>query len=168
MTRKQVQAGAIRPLRRFHTAQRNALWIADFNFPPLQWRDGSALQPVVILAILDHHSRRLPHFAAHPAHDALAVEQGLREVIAGFGLPTRFYHDNGAELTSGIVLGALAELGIQHIASRVGLPEGRGAVERFYAKDPIMRRSPSFRLICAHFPVPLLRINDYCGAADEG
>ncbi len=41
-------------------------------------------------------------------------------------------HDNGAELTSGIVLGALAELGIQHIASRVGLPEGRGAVERFF------------------------------------
>jgi putative transposase len=131
VTRRQLEAEG-RPLRRFRSPHRNALWIADFNFPPLQWRDGADLRPVVIFAILDHHSRRVPHLAAHPCHDALAVEQGLREAIAAFGVPEVWYHDNGRELTSGIVLSALAELGIRHVASRVGLPEGRGAVERFF------------------------------------
>jgi putative transposase len=131
MTRKRLLATG-RPLRRFRSPHRNALWIGDFNFPPLQWRDGSELRPVVILAIIDHCSRRLPHFAAHPARDALAVEAGLRDAIAGFGVPEKWYHDNGSELTSAIVLSALEELGIRHIPSTVGLPEGRGAIERLF------------------------------------
>jgi transposase InsO family protein len=97
MTRRRLQADG-RVLRRFQSPHRNALWLADFNFPALQWRDGSELRPTVILAILDHATRRLMHFAAHPARDAQAVERGLQEAVAAFGLPGRFYTDNGAEL----------------------------------------------------------------------
>ncbi len=131
MTRKRLQA-TTRPLRRFQSPHRNALWIGDFNFPALQWRDGSELRPAVILGIIDHCSRRLPHFAAHPRRDAVAVEHGLREAVAEFGVPDKFYHDNGAELCSGIVLSALEDLGIHHIPSTVGVPEGRGAIERLF------------------------------------
>ena len=54
----------------------------------------------------------------------------LQEAISAFGLPARWYHDNGAELTSHVVLGALEQLGIRHVASTVGVPAGRGAIER--------------------------------------
>ena len=131
MTRRRLRAEG-RVLRRFQTPHRNVLWIADFNFPRLQWREGSTLQPVVILAIIDHCTRRVPHLAAHPRRDAQAIEDGLQEAIAGFGLPARWYHDNGSELTSHIVLGALEQLGVRHVASTVGRPEGRGVVERFF------------------------------------
>ena len=131
MTRRRLQESG-RVLRRFQSPHRNALWIGDFNFPALQWRDGSELRPTVILAIIDHATRRLMHFAAHPARDSCAVERGLQEAIAAFGEPGRFYHDNGAELMSRLVRGALEELGIRHIASTVGVPEGRGAIERAF------------------------------------
>jgi transposase InsO family protein len=131
LTRRRLQEAG-RVLRRFQSPHRNALWIADFNFPALQWRDGSELSPTVILAILDHATRRLMHFAAHPARDAQAVERGLQEAIAAFGLPGRFYTDNGSELVSRLVLGALGELGIRHVASTVGVPESRGAIERLF------------------------------------
>jgi transposase InsO family protein len=131
LTRRRLQEAG-RVLRRFQSPHRNALWLADFNFPALQWRNGSELSPTVILAILDHATRRLMHFAAHPARDAQAVERGLQEAIAAFGLPGRFYTDNGSELVSRLVLGALGELGIRHVASTVGVPEGRGAIERFF------------------------------------
>lgn len=131
LTRRRLRAEG-RVLRRFQTAHRNALWIGDFNFPRLQWREGSTLHPAVILAIIDHCTRRVPHFAAHPRHDAQAIEDGLQDAISGFGLPARWYHDNGAELKSHVVLRALEQLGIRHIASTVGQPEGRGVVERFF------------------------------------
>ena len=121
MTRRRLREDG-RVLRRFQTPHRNALWIADFNFPPLQWREGSTLSPTVVLAIVDHCTRRLVHFAAHAARNAAAVERGLREAIAEFGVPGKWYVDNGAELKSGLIRSALDELGIRHIASTVGLP----------------------------------------------
>ena len=131
MTRKRLQA-TTRPLRRFQSPRRNALWIGDFNFPPLQWREGSELRPAVIFAIIDHYSRRLPHFGAHPRRDAVAVEHALREAVAEFGAPDKWYVDHGSELQSGIVLSAVADLGIHNIPSTVGAPEGRGAIERLF------------------------------------
>lgn len=52
--------------------------------------------------------------------------------MATFGLPACLYTDNGAELVGSLVDGACAKLGIRHIRSGVGLPEGRGAIERFF------------------------------------
>ncbi|MGC8488361.1 MAG: DDE-type integrase/transposase/recombinase [Clostridia bacterium] len=130
-TRRQLGPGQ-RVLRRFHSPHRNALWIADFVLPPLLWQDGEAHKPAVILGIIDHHTRRLVHFAAHPNRQATAVEDGLKSAIATFGLPATLYTDNGSELVGSLVDGACAKLGIRHIRSGVGLPEGRGAAERFF------------------------------------
>ena len=89
-------------------------------------------KPAVILGIIDHHTRRLMHFAAHPNRQATTVEDGLKSAMATFGLPASLYTDNGAELVGSLVDGACAKLGIRHICSGVGLPEGRGAIERFF------------------------------------
>ncbi len=130
-TRRQLGPGQ-RVLRRFRSPHRNALWIADFCLPPLLWRDGEQQKPVVILGILDHHTRRLLHFAGAANRQASTVEDGLKAAIATFGLPTSLYTDNGVELVGSLVDGACAHLGIRHIRSSVGLPEGRGAIERFF------------------------------------
>lgn len=60
---------------------------------PLLWRDGEQQKPVVILGILDHHTRRLLSFAAAANRQASTVKDGLKAAIATFGLPGRFYHD---------------------------------------------------------------------------
>lgn len=120
-TRRQLGPGQ-RVLRRFRSPHRNALWIADFVLPPLLWLDGAVRKAAVILGIIDHHTRRLVHFAAHPTRQATAVEDGLKEAIATFGLPTALYRDNGAELVGSLVDGACAKLGICHLRSGVGMP----------------------------------------------
>jgi transposase InsO family protein len=121
-----------RPLRRFQKSARNALWIADFCFPKLSWRDGQEIRGAIVLAFLDHHSRKVVAGGFVASRQAVVVEEMLKQAIATHGLPAALFVDNGAELVGSLIKSGCMHLGIQHVRADVGEPEGRGAIERFY------------------------------------
>lgn len=121
-----------RPLRRFRKTVRNALWIADFCFPDLSWRDGDEVRRAILLVFLDHRTRKVTAGGFVPNRQAVVVEEMFKQAITTHGRPEALYVDHGAELVGSLIKTGCLHLGIRHIAADVGEPEGRGVVERFF------------------------------------
>ena len=121
-----------RVLRRFESAARNDLWLADFCLPALSFQDGGEIHRAILLAVLDHHSRLVPAARFVPSRQALFVEEVLKAAFARYGLPRVLFVDNGAELTGSLVQSGCSHLGIRLVRAQVGQPESRGAIERFF------------------------------------
>lgn len=121
-----------RPLRRFHKAARNALWIADHCFPELSWQQGETVQRAILLVFLDHRTRKVTAGGFVPSRQAVYVEETFKRGISTHGLPAALYVDHGAELIGSLIKNGCLHLGVRHIAADVGEAEGRGAIERFF------------------------------------
>lgn len=121
--------------------------------PNEQWQMDHTMLDVMILdersrpvrpwltVVLDDYSRAIAGYslaAAAPTaeHSALALHQAVsRKRNTGWvvsGLPDALYVDHGADFTSTRIEQVCLELHVQLIHSRVGVPQGRGKVERFY------------------------------------
>ena len=107
------------------------MWTADFLHGPTV-REGSKMQKLYLLAIIDDATRFVVHAHFYTTEGIVALVHGLSEAITRFGIPERFYTDNGS---------AFRTLHLQTIAARLGFslphtpayrPQGRGKIERFF------------------------------------
>ena len=123
------------PWTRFEHAQPNALWQMDFkgHFETLEKQRCSPL------TVLDDHSRFNILLRACGPTDTAAVQAGLREAFARYGLPMRINTDNGAPWGSPSSPGQLTELAVWLIRldirisySRPYHPQTNGKDERFH------------------------------------
>jgi putative transposase len=130
-TRRRL-AHAGRVLRRFESAARNDLWIADFCLPALSFQEDGETHRAILFAVIDHCTRFVPVARFVPSRQALFVEEALQSGFARCGLPQVLFVDNGAELTGSLVQSGCTHLGIRLVRSHVGHPESRGAIERFF------------------------------------
>lgn len=85
-----------------------------------------------LLAFLDDHSRFVVHAEFFWAEDLYALELCFQRALLRGGLPRRVYVDHGRIYQAELFTRACAELGIRHLSSEVGRPEGRGKIERFF------------------------------------
>lgn len=121
--------------------------------PNEQWQMDHTLLDVLVVdergrpvrpwltVVLDDFSRAVAGYslaAVAPTadHSALALHQAVsrkrRAAWVVSGLPEALYVDHGADFTSTRIERVCLELHVQLIHSRVGVPQGRGKVERFY------------------------------------
>jgi putative transposase len=121
-----------RPLRRFASAHRGDLWIADHCIPGLRWRDGDQVADAILFAVLDHATRLAVGSRFVPNRQAIFVEEVLQDAFSRYGLPKALFLDNAQELSAAPLREACARLGIRLIHSTAGHPESRGALERFF------------------------------------
>lgn len=107
------------------------MWVADFLHGP-KVRVGKQLRKTYLLAILDDATRYVVYAAFGLSEDTAALIDGLSMAIRRFGIPERFYTDNGA---------AFRSRHLQHVAAKLSMhlphtpayrPQGRGKVERFF------------------------------------
>lgn len=107
------------------------MWTADFLHGP-KVRIGNKLQKLYLLAIIDDASRYIVHASFYITEGVEALIHGLSIAIKRFGIPQRFYTDNGS---------AFRSLHLQMISARLGFtlphtpaytPQGRGKIERFF------------------------------------
>ncbi len=134
----------------------NEMWQADHMKLDiwLENEQGKAKRPWLTV-ILDDYSRavagyRLSWDAPSAQQTALALRQAVWRKEDGIwhvcGLPERFYTDHGSDFTSKHMEQVGIDLKMKLIYSQVGVPGGRGKIERFFrtVNQLLLERLPGY------------------------
>ena len=129
-------------LHRREASRPNEIWQADHT--PLDlWVLEEAGRPARpwLTVILDDYSRAVAgYYVSAQAPNTLKTALALRQAIWRkpdprwhvCGIPQRFYTDHGSDFTSTHLEQVSAELKMELVFSHVGMPRGRGRIERFF------------------------------------
>lgn len=107
------------------------LWVADFYHGP-RIHDGLNRRKTYLHAILDDSSRFVVSAGFYLAESVETLITEMNIAITRFGIPQRFYTDNGACYSSRHLKIVCARTGIQLVHTPPYRPQGRGKVERFF------------------------------------
>jgi putative transposase len=107
------------------------MWIADFLHGP-KIREGRQMRKTYLLAIIDDATRYIVYAYFGYSEGIAALIAGLSMAITRFGVPERFYTDNGSAFRSRHLAHVAAKLGIHLPHTPAYRPQGRGKVERFF------------------------------------
>src|SRR5208337_1873210 len=117
--------------RRFETELVNDLWQSDCMHGPRVIHEGK-LRKSFLFAIIDDHSRLIPHAQFYLAENLESFCDCLIQALEKRGLPRRLYVDNGSAFRSNRLKYGCARLGVALLHSAPYTPEGRGKIERFF------------------------------------
>lgn len=109
----------------------NDLWVGDFMHGP-QVKTGDGKRKAILCAILDDHSRVAVAGRWALSEDTADLPHALRDAIATYGVPKRFYCDNGSAFSSQHLAEAAARIGVTLLHSEPYDAPARGKVERFF------------------------------------
>ena len=129
-------------LYRREATHANAMWQADHTLLDILLLDetGTPAKPW-LTAIEDDYSRMIVGYRfSFQESTALTTALALRQAIwhkedprwHASGIPTVFYTDHGSDFTSKHMEQVAADLPMELIFSQIGIPRGRGKVERFF------------------------------------
>src|SRR6266567_2797079 len=129
-------------LYRREATHANAMWQADHTTLDVLLLDetGTPAKPW-LTAIEDDYSRMIVGYRlSFQESTALTTALALRQAIwrkedphwHASGIPTVFYTDHGSDFTSKHMEQVAADLPMELIFSQVGIPRGRGKIERFF------------------------------------
>ncbi len=104
---------------------------ADFLHGP-KIRVGRHLKKTYLLAIIDDATRYIVYAAFSLSEGTSALIDGLSMAVRRFGIPERFYTDNGAALRSRHLLHVAAKFSMHLPHTPAYRPQGRGKIERFF------------------------------------
>lgn len=117
--------------RRFETELSNDMWQSDCLHGPRLIVE-EKLRKSYLFAIIDDHSRLIPHAQFYLAENIDSYRDCLIQALEKRGLPRRLYMDNGSVFRSHQLKYACARLGIALLHTVPYTPEGRGKIERFF------------------------------------
>src|SRR6266568_5317863 len=127
---------------RREAAHPNAIWQADHSLVDL-WLINDKGQPARpwLTVIIDDYSRAIAGFgvsfqAPSALQTALVLRSAIwRKVTPSWhvcGIPSMFYTDHGSDFTSHHLEQVSVDLKMELVFSQVGIPRGRGRIERFF------------------------------------
>jgi putative transposase len=119
------------PVRSFEFPFFGDLWSADFLHGP-KVRRGAHACKTYLHAIIDDATRYIVAARFHLAEDTRSLLDDLMLAIRRFGIPRRFYTDNGAAFRSRHLRMVAAKLGVSLPHTPPYTPRGRGKIERFF------------------------------------
>lgn len=117
--------------RAFEFSAFGQLWIADFLHGPRVYV-GTKKRKTYLHGIIDDASRYLVGGQFHLAENSESLVKDLKESIERFGIPRRFYTDNGAAFKTRHLKVIAGRLGFELPHSPPYRPQGRGKIERFF------------------------------------
>lgn len=117
--------------RKFEAECVNDLWQSDVMHGPRVLVSGKR-QKAYLIAILDDHSRLIPHAQFYLNERLSSYTDCLKQALATRGLPRKLYVDNGSAFRCKQLEHICACLGVALIHSKPYTPEGRGKIERFF------------------------------------
>lgn len=119
------------PRKSFEVPHINMLWTADFMHGPYV-REGKQKMKTYLCAIIDDHSRVITGARFFLRESSLSLQKTLKAGVLTYGIPHKFYCDNGKVFVSGYIHLVCAKLGIALIHSKPYDSPSRGKIERFY------------------------------------
>lgn len=121
----------LEPVRSFEYPYFGDLWSADFLHGPII-RQGTHAYKAYLHAIIDDATRYIVAARFHLAENTPSLLDDLMLAIRRFGIPKRFYTDNGAAFRSHHLRLVAAKLSISLPHTPPYKPRGRGKIERFF------------------------------------
>ncbi len=118
-------------VRSFEYPHFGDLWSADFLHGPLV-SEGVHARKTYLHAILDDATRYVVAATFHLAEDTESLLSDLMLAVRRFGIPRRFYTDNGAAFRSHHLRMVAARMSISLPHTPPYKPQGRGKIERFF------------------------------------
>ena len=131
LKRKPLGAAAVQEAHAFAYESFGQLWVADFLHGP-KVRVGRQLKKTYLLSILDDATRYVVFAGFFLSENTAVLIDGLSMAIRRFGVPEKFYTDNGAAFRSRHLALVAARLGMHLPHTPAYRPQGRGKVERFF------------------------------------
>ena len=120
------------PVRSFEFPYFGDLWSADFLHGPKVRCAGNTARKAYLHAIIDDATRYIVAARFHLAEDTRSLLGDLMLAVCRFGIPKRFYTDNGAAFRSNHLRFVAAKLGVSLPHTPPYKPQGRGKIERFF------------------------------------
>ncbi len=139
----------VRPFAFDHFGQ---LWIADFLHGPKLFK-GKEKRKTYLHVILDDSSRFIVHGGFYLTESVEPLIYDLMGAVRRFGIPQRFYTDNGAAYAGRHLKILCARNGIDLVHTPPYVPQGRGKVERVF-------RTIRDQFLCDKHFKTLKQIND--------
>lgn len=109
----------------------NDLWVADFMHGPRVASDRGK-RKAILCAIIDDHSRVLTGARFAFGEDTTDLLHTFRDAITTYGVPKRFYTDNGPAFTSRHLAEACARIDCTLLHSEPFDSPSRGKIERVF------------------------------------
>lgn len=134
MSRRQRRSLGKTTYRKILTEAPFELVIADFHHGPyVRVGDEERASRALLLAFIDHFSRRIIEGRYYLHEDFAALRYGFRLVLVVYGLFVRLYIDNGPSFQSARFHAACKHeaIDIEVVHSKPYVSEGRGVCERF-------------------------------------
>jgi transposase InsO family protein len=120
------------PTKAFEAPLVNDLWMVDFSPGPFLHLPGQKKpQATHLCALLDDHSRVVPHAAYYPKADTRCFHASLKEAIRRRGLPRKLYTDQGGPFINDHTRVICANLGIRLLQAKPYHAWSKGKIERF-------------------------------------
>lgn len=117
--------------RRFEAEYPNDIWQSDVMHGPSVKVEGK-MRKAYLIAVLDDHSRLLPHAEFHLSEKLASWLDVFRQALLSRGMPRKLYVDNGAAYRTKHLERVCASLGIALVHTPPYTPQGRGKIERFF------------------------------------
>ena len=133
LRRKPLGAAVLQEAHAFAYDAFGEMWTADFLHGP-KVRVGHHMKKTYLLCILDDATRYVVYAAFGWSEGTAALIDGLSMAIRRFGIPERFYTDNGSAFRSRHLAMVAARLGMHLPHTPAYKPQGRGKVERFFRR----------------------------------
>jgi transposase InsO family protein len=118
-------------MRKFEVQMSNDLWQSDCMHGPKIAHEG-AQRKTYLFAILDDHSRLIPHGQFYMAETLENYLDCLWSALRKRGVPRKLYVDNGPSFRSHRLQIGCASLQIALTYARPYRPQGKGKIERFF------------------------------------
>lgn len=132
--------------RKFEAPGPNELWQSDVMHGPEIRMDGK-LRKTYLIAIIDDHSRIIPHGEFYLSEGLDSYLDALEQAFLKRGLPRKLYVDNGPAFRSKHLEYITASLNVALIHARPYKPQGKGKIERWFRT---VRTDFLPRLSCPH------------------
>lgn len=119
--------------KRYEARSANETWQSDvMHGPYLPHRKGEKAKKTYLFAILDDASRLIVGAAFYPSEKLIHLKHLFRNAIETFGVPSKFYVDNGKIFKAHEMEVACAKINTVLIYATPYYPEGKGKIERFF------------------------------------
>jgi putative transposase len=121
------------PTKAFEVPFVNDLWMVDFSPGPFLHLAGQKkATPTHLCALLDDHSRVVPHAAYYLQADTRCFHHSLKEAIRRRGLTRKLYTDQGGPFINDHTRVICANLGIRLLHAKPYHAWSKGKIERFF------------------------------------
>lgn len=121
------------PTKAFEVPCVNELWMVDFSPGPFLHLAGqNKATPTHLCALLDDHSRVVPHAAYYLKADTRCFHASFQEAIRRRGLPRKLYTDQGGPFINDHTRVICANLGIRLLHAKPYHAWSKGKIERFF------------------------------------